>query len=295
MIRKDGLFFYEGMTQSDRCIHTPSAFARQNLLYVQEVGRLESLKPHKCIRGNLNSFLFMVVLEGKGSLEVAGRQYDMQTGNCALVDCMEHYEHISDKQEAWKLAWVHFNGHAARGYYELFKKCNQQQNVFLIDNVSECDSIVGEILTEQKKMNFRAELNCGELLLKLLNYMIANVSNAQVIDSEQEKESVNELRELLNVQYADADVMRKIAADFGEDLEALEARFIKQFGIDIEGYINNRRLNVAKELLRFSIKSVEDVAKEAGIGDLAVMQKMFRENEGMLAEEYRAKWAAWIR
>ena len=63
----------------------------------------------------------------------------------------------------------------------------------------------------------------------------------------------------------------------------------------MEEYISSRRFNAAKELLRFSIKPVEKVAKEAGIGDMIVMQQMFRENEGMTAEEYRAKWAQWVR
>lgn len=45
------MFATEGMTSSDRSLHTPGDYAQQNLLYVQEVGRLKSLKPHRCIRG----------------------------------------------------------------------------------------------------------------------------------------------------------------------------------------------------------------------------------------------------
>ena len=40
MIKKEGLFATDMVTKSDRCIHTPSNFAKQNLLYVQEVGFL---------------------------------------------------------------------------------------------------------------------------------------------------------------------------------------------------------------------------------------------------------------
>ena len=55
MIKKNSLFSTEGMTKSDRCLHTPGVFAKQNLLYIQEVGRLESLQPHRCIREKLDS------------------------------------------------------------------------------------------------------------------------------------------------------------------------------------------------------------------------------------------------
>ena len=37
------LFSASGITDSTRMIHTPGEFAKKNLLYVQEVGRLKSL------------------------------------------------------------------------------------------------------------------------------------------------------------------------------------------------------------------------------------------------------------
>ena len=75
MIKRESLFSTGGMSQSDRCLHTPGSFAKENLLYVQEVGKLKSMKPHRCVRENLDSFLFLIVLEGKGSLDVKGKHF----------------------------------------------------------------------------------------------------------------------------------------------------------------------------------------------------------------------------
>lgn len=295
MIKRESLFSTEGMTESDRSLHTPGAFAKQNLLYVQEVGRLQSLKPHRCVRENLDSYLFMVVLSGRGELDIKGRHYDFAQGDCALIDCREHYEHISDEKNAWKLAWVHFNGHAARGYYELFMRYNRNVNVFPGGDVSVWDSMIGDLLSGQKERNLHSELHCGELLIGLLNHIIDSVSNVSVLQNEHEKQMIEELRERLNEQYADADILESLARNYVGELKTLETKFLKQFGISIEEYISNRRFNAAKELLRFSIKPMEEVAKESGIGDMIAMQQMFQANEGMTAEEYRAKWAQWIR
>ncbi|MCI9218150.1 MAG: helix-turn-helix domain-containing protein [Lachnospiraceae bacterium] len=295
MVKKERFFSTEGIAQSDRSIHTPGAFARQNLLYVQEVGRLQSLQPHKCVRENLDSWLFMVVLKGKGSLDIKGKHYELVQGDCALIDCKEHYEHISDGQDAWNLAWVHFNGHGAKGYYELFIKCNGNENVIRGGDASGWDGVIGELLAAQKERSFQAELHCGELLLGLLNRIIDSVSDGAVLNSEQEKQAIEELREYLNEQFAERDILALLEKNFGEDLKPLGKSFLNKFGISVEEYISSRRFNAAKELLRFSIKPVEKVAKEAGIGDMIVMQQMFRENEGMTAEEYRAKWAQWVR
>ncbi len=295
MIKNDSLFSGEAMTRSDRCIHTPGNFAKQNLLYVQEVGRLKSLQPHKCIRENLDSYLFLIVLSGKGTLKIKNVEYRMEKGGCALVNCMEYYEHISDDQDAWELAWVHFNGHSAKGYYDLFKKYNGESNVFSVQETAAWDECLGEILRIQKERNFHGELKSGELLIGLLNRVLENVANSEAAEREQEKQFVNELREKLNEYYADFDVLNRMEQFFGDMMERLGGVFEQQYGISVEEYISNRRLNAAKEMLRFSIKPIEEVAKECGIEDLDQMQKMFRENEGMSAEEYRMKWAQWIR
>lgn len=295
MIKNEGLFSNGEMTQSERSLHTPGAFAKQNLLFVQEVGRLQSLQPHRCVRDNLDSYLFLVVLEGRGSLDIKGKHYDIQKGSCALIDCMEHYEHISDEADAWKLGWVHFNGLAAKGYYELFMKYNKDENIFITDDTEKWNVLIGELLCRQKERNLQAELACGELLIHLLNSIIDSISGADVLENEQEKQVVNELREKINELYEDTGILQELERFFGISSKELGKRFSDRFGISMEEYISNRRFNAAKELLRFSIKPVETVVEESGMGDIIVMQQMFREKEGMTAEEYRAKWAQWIR
>lgn len=295
MIKENSFFATEGTTRSDRCLHTPSAFARQNLLYVQEVGRLQSLEPHRCVRENVDSYLFLLVLEGSGSLLIKGRSYKVKAGDCAFIDCREHYEHISDAQDAWKLAWVHFNGHSAKGYYELFLKNHQGRNVFAVGDAGIWKEALEGLLDRQRDRSFQAELSCGEMLLHLMNRVIESVSDAAGTENGQEKQLVTQLREMLNEKYGDGDILKELEEVFGEDTQSLGEKFARHFGISIEEYISSRRLNAAKELLRFSIKPVGQVAEESGIGDMIVMQQMFRENEGMTAEEYRAKWAQWIR
>ena len=294
MIKGDGLFSRENVTQSDRSMHTPGAFAKQNLLYVQEVGRLQSLTPHRCIRENLDSFLFLMVLEGKGCLDIEGKHYEVKQGDCALIDCMKHYEHMSDEQDAWKLAWVHFNGHGARGYYELFNKYSGS-DVFTVSDINGWNQLIGDLLEKQNDKSLIAELSCGESLLRLMNSIINCVAGDVVVEGENSRLRANEIREYLNEKYADGNVLEALETDFEQTITVLNTGFSKCYGISIEEYVGNRRLNAAKELLRFTIKPIEEVAIESGIGNRIVMQQLFREKEGLSAEEYRAKWAQWIR
>jgi len=295
MIKGKDLFATEGMTSSNRSLHTPGDFARQNLLYVQEVGRLKSLKPHRCVREKLESYLFMVVLNGRGTLVVNGRQYELRAGDCALVDCREHYEHISDEKDGWELAWVHYYGSTARNFYELFQKGNGGNSVFRSEDRAQWNRLIDQLLELQRDRSILAELQCGELLLQLQYRILRNLSDCGALGDEQERQLVSSVREWLNEHYAGSDVLEALEQVYSQSMDEMDRSFAQYYGIHIGEYVDNRRLNAAKELLRFSIKPVAEVADESGIGDVAAMQRIFREKEGMSAEEYRQKWAQWIR
>ena len=53
-----------------RIMKTPSAVARRAFFYLQACGHLKAGDSHHTSRQNLQSFLFAVVLDGKGSLKI---------------------------------------------------------------------------------------------------------------------------------------------------------------------------------------------------------------------------------
>ena len=57
------------LVHARRMIYTPSAFAKSNLVHLQEVGQLQARSPHASTRQGLASYLFFVVESGSGTLE----------------------------------------------------------------------------------------------------------------------------------------------------------------------------------------------------------------------------------
>ena len=66
------------------------------------------------------------------------------------------------------------------------------------------------------------------------------------------KNIANEVREQLNKQYVETDIMSVLEKTYGMSIAELNELFVMQYGIAMEEYLNNRRFNAAKELLRFS-------------------------------------------
>lgn len=128
-----------------------------------------------------------------------------------------------------------------------------------------------------------------------MNKILKCVADSAKLENEQEKLIAAEVREFVNENYAERNILDLVSNEFESTFESIGVLFKGAYGISLEEYISRRRYNAAKELLRFTVKPMDRVAIESGIGDLILMQQLFIQNEGMGADEYRQKWAGWIR
>ena len=111
--------FQGDLVHTKRILYTPSDFAKTNLMHLQEVGYLKATKPHTSRRSGLNSYLFFIVEDGRGSLTYNGKEHPLQTGDCVFIDCSHPYSHTTEKQ-LWTLRWVHFYGPNMAAIYDKY-------------------------------------------------------------------------------------------------------------------------------------------------------------------------------
>lgn len=286
------LFSNQGITSSTRFIHTPGEFASSNLLYVQEVGTLRSLRPHKSSREGLESVLFMVIKSGEGAVRVSGREYALKEGDCVLINCMNKYEHESSENNPWELSWVHFFGKTAVNFYDLFLKENDGANVFTPSETESYVKMIENLMALCNDKNVMSEIYANETLTEMLTEVISDVIKSNETASDID---LNAVRTFINDNYALKTVKDDIAAQFGKDIDSLNAAFEEAYGIGIDEYLKVRRFNVAKEMLRFTIESEKQIAAECGFEEYNDFIKMFVDSEGMTPEIYRSKWAQWIK
>ena len=110
--------------ESRRILRTPSALAREALLYVQEIGEMTCKEPRQNWRNSLDSYLLILVEEGCGTVTVGEETLALQEGDVAFLDCHQPYSHCCDAREPWKILWVHWNGQVMPHLYEVFRQRN---------------------------------------------------------------------------------------------------------------------------------------------------------------------------
>lgn len=278
----------EASVQSDRILYTPSLFARSALLNLQEVGSLKARIPHTSTRSGLMSYLCFIVLDGEGSLMYEGRQYKLKQGDCVFIDCQKSYSH-STSEKLWSLAWCHFYGSSMPLVYEKYKERGGLP-IFHPDNINVFKEILQQLYMLAGSSDYVRDMRINESLSVLLTLLMQeswNPDNSAISKKRMELVSVK--------NYMDEHYIEKITLD---DLEAqffinkyyLLKIFKETYGVTISNYLISRRITRAKQLLRFTQMTIDEVGCAVGMDGAGYFSRMFKKSEGISPKEYRKQW-----
>lgn len=273
---------------SNRIITTPSSYAKEHYLYVQEVGTLQSLEPHISRRQNLNSYLFFIVLEGSGYVSYEGNRYTLTVGDCVWLDCTRPYSHESSAKEPWSLMWVHFYGKEAIHFYESFLK-HSYSFLFHPQNTIAFTDILQHLYQIHSSKSSLMELYANRYITDLITLCFTeNILENQESSSIPEK--LKQIHEYLEEHYAEKINLEDLSSRFFISKFHLSREYKKIYGTTIGNDLTSKRISHAKSMLRFSSDSIENIALSCGFQDAGYFIKVFKKSENMTPLEYRKKW-----
>lgn len=293
------------VTNTRRVINTPVPFTRENFFYIQEAGYLKSLKPHLSRRSGLTSYLFLVVLSGSG--EVAYRDdvkripassesvtntgtlttVSAKAGDCFFLDCKSEYTHISSEENPWELLWLHFYGPQANAYYTYFRE--QQMWHFHTNHLAELTASIQSVIRCHEEPNDDTDLLTAQQIVNILTLICTEANESNDADSILSSKLKNILH-YLDEHYTENICLDDLAEQFYISKYYLSREFKKEYGTTIIQYILAKKITNAKELLRYSNSSIEEIARLCGIDDASYFNKVFKKMEGCTASEYRKRW-----
>ncbi|MCM1160403.1 MAG: AraC family transcriptional regulator [Roseburia sp.] len=277
------------ISKSARIIATPSAYARENYLYVQETGTLQSIEPHLSKRENLASFLFFIVIKGSGSLFYRKQTYPIHTGDCIFIDCLEEYAHKSSKDDPWELSWVHFHGKNADAFY---KNYIEQGNPFLFhpaDLSLFLDSLSILYMTQKEQTPYM-ELLCHKYITDLITLCFMECEKQKNTTSQSIYEKIRQVTQFIDVHFQEDITLDGLSQKFYISKFHLAREFKRITGSTPGDYLLGKRISNAKKLLRFTNASIEEIGRSCGILEAGYFTKVFKKAEGMTPREYRRKW-----
>lgn len=275
--------------ESNRILYTPSVFARSSLFHLQEVGELTALAPHTSTRENLSSYLFFIVMEGSGKLKYGDEEYAMHAGDCAFLDCRKYYAHSTSKKNLWKLKWVHFYGPNMASIYSKYTERGGRV-CFTATKPEAYAGLVDEIFAVADADDYIKDMKINERLAALLTNIMSESWNPEGGHVDSKRKSLQEVKEYIDEHYVEKLSLDELARLGYVSKFYFTRLFKEQFGVSVNNYIIQMRITHAKELLRFTDKTIEEVGMECGMDDANYFARMFKKVEGVSPSEYRRRW-----
>lgn len=280
---------YTWSEDSIRLINTPSQTVRQKFFYVQEVGHFKTSPPYFTERQNLNSYLIVYTLSGKGILKYNRQKYMVYPGQAFYIDCIPHHWYSCAEKCGWEILWLHFNGTTAGGYYDEFIK--KQFSIIKFDDTFLIESTMRRILSQTLKKDIHSEIISSNLIVNLLTELIIK-NNDKGLSLSFIPDYIKTTLKELEKHFLEPFSLETLAASIGVSKYHLSREFKKYIGTTLNEYVITLRLNYAKELLRYSQSSVGDIAFSCGFNQVSHFINLFKVREGMTPLHYRKEWEA---
>lgn len=272
---------------SRRIICTPSPAAKNAFFYVQETGCLKTEDAAATQRHNLESFLIAAIISGRGEITVGNEYYPLMKGDCFLVDCRVSHFYKSSDAEPWEIMWIHFNGATSQQYYDYF--ISQSKNVFRPPFFDKVVSAVSEIIDLNDNKSPDAEIMTSKLIVDLLTLSLTVKNSAQQYDTALKQKLVS-VRNYIDDHFTEDLSLEKLSSEFYISKYYLTREYKRIYGKTIFQHIITARINYGKKLLRFSDKSVEEIAHLCGFNDQSYFARQFKKAENLTCFSYRKMW-----
>ena len=280
--------FHGDPVNTSRIIYTPSDFAKISLLHLQEIGTLQATRPHVSKRENLSSYLFFIVLSGAGKLIYDKAEYELEAGSCVFIDCKRPYSHETS-EDLWSLSWVHFNGPTAADIYRKYIERGGLPGFSpsRLDGYLNCFSNLYEIASSS---SFTRDMEINAGLSQLLTCLMADSWHPEEAQPGTKKTGMIEIRKYLDENYSEKITLDDLAERYFINKYYLTRVFKEQFGVSVMDYLLGVRITKAKNLLRFSNMTADEIGQATGIGDQYYFSRVFKKVEGIGIREYRKQW-----
>lgn len=278
---------YIWSADSIRMILTPSQTARSTFFYLQEIGDFKTEFPYFTERKNLNSFLILYTISGRGTLTYEDHTYLLTPGVCFYINCMKHHEYKTKSGDSWEFLWMHFNGPNALGYYEEYVK-----NGFSVHPAADpffMESTMRRLIAVNQKRDAATELLSSSLIVNILTELL--IDRVQPVTNEPLLPGwIKTLMKDIEKEFKNDLSLDQLAHKHGLNKFYLSREFKKYIGTTVNEYIILTRISYAKELLKYSDHSVEEITYEIGMHNTSHFINLFKAREGVTPLAFRKEW-----
>ncbi|SHH42770.1 helix-turn-helix domain-containing protein [Clostridium grantii] len=258
--------------------------AKSCFFYVQEIGYFKTKQNYFAERANLNSYLIIITLKGKGILKYRGKSYILQKNQVFFIDCMEHHYYETDNNDLWEFEWLHFNGATSRGYYDQY--INNNSPVTTLKNDSELSFNLQKLLEIHKQRSLRVEQISSKLIVDILTELLL-IMNTQDHWDYYMPDYIHKIMKYIDKHFNERICLEQLSKEFSVSKYHMAKEFKKYTGFSPNEYIITSRITYAKNLLQYSTLSIGEISEIIGINNVSHFINLFKSRESLTPLAFR--------
>ena len=236
--------------------------------------------------GRKDHYLFYIA-GGWVDIEVGGKMVRVDQHNFVFFPPWTHQQIRYPAVPELSIYYVHFTGAAADEAMRPFAKGEA-----LIRPVR--DHTMAELLFRQLRQSvLAARLAAGRLPVSdlksngLLLQLISLLTPQDTERSQPEHDAIMSVMLYISEHFREDIALEQCAAHAHLSLGRFSHLFRELMGISPHQFILSRRIDEAKELLRYSTMTVGEIAKSVGFEDASYFSRIFRKHTGHAPTDYR--------
>ncbi len=272
---------------SIRMILTPGQTAKNLFFYIQEIGFFETSFPYFSERRNLDSFLILCTVSGRGYLKYEGQDYTLSEGECFFIHCEKHHIYYTGQDEDWNFLWVHFNGSSSLGYYREFSR-----NGFRIVRCRDpffWERTIWRMIALHQRKDLTTEAVCsGRITALLTELLIETATNSA--DTFSIPDYIRAVVKDIDKNFRQELTLSRFEELCHRSRYHISREFKKYMGITVHEYITTARISHAKNLLKYSDLTVGEITFAVGLSNVTHFINLFRAREGVTPLVWRKAW-----
>ncbi|WP_158584429.1 helix-turn-helix transcriptional regulator [Lachnotalea sp. AF33-28] len=266
--------------RSDYYICTPSPNAMKAFFYPIAVGHFIYQPGYHLKRSSYDSFLIMLVQKGECTVRAEGIKRHLSAGQAVLLDCYALHEYES--ATGWEALWLHYDGIAARSYYDML--CRGEGPAAVFPGGYAVDRYLSRIYQA-----FHTHRTYGEALLSRdITILLTELLTAA--DRRPEPPAAGSMDDILH--YISAHLSEALTVEgLASQAHVSPYHFIRVFkqetGYTPHEYIITARMNTAKFLLKTTATPVKEISYSLGFSCEAAFCAAFKKHAGCTPLKYR--------
>lgn len=250
---------------------------------------MEKCQPgHTWGPGLRDAYILHYIHAGRGLFRTKETAFELEAGQGFIImpETLVHYS--AHDTEPWSYSWIGFSGVNARSLLGR-AQIDAEKPIFEMPSGSYLEDFYEELKAAYETQG--SDVHSQSVLYRVLAELICFSPEPEHgrKPSSSREQYIRKSIEFIESSYSQKISVLEIARYVGLDRTYLSGLFKERFGVSLQAFLLEYRMNRATELLQNQELSVSDVSRSVGYTDPFLFSKMFKKVIGLAPNLFREK------